>query len=170
MKYFVTVGERELEVTVDGDHVALDGEVVAARLEAVDGTPQVVLHLDGRRHVIAVAGRDAEGWTLVERGAVSTVAAIDERTRHIRSLAGSDRAGASGGVVKAPMPGLVVRLLVEQGDLVRAGQGLVVLEAMKMENELKAPADGVVTAISATVGAAVDKGAVLVELGPREAA
>jgi len=168
MKYFVTIGRQELEVTVDGDHVEIDGEVITARLDAVNGTPQVVLHLDDRRHLIAVGGRDAEGWTLVDRGAVHTVTAIDERTRHIRSLSGATRDGATGGVVKAPMPGLVVRLLVASGETVRAGQGLVVLEAMKMENELKAPADGVVTTISATQGAAVDKGAVLIELGPLE--
>ncbi len=164
MRYFVTVGARELEVVIDGDRVEVDGAPVAARLEWVENTPQVVLHLDGRRHSIAVAGRDDEGWALVDRGALHVVTAVDERTRHIRSLTGNARGGPSGGLVKAPMPGLVVRLLVEVGASVRQGQGLVVLEAMKMENELKAPADGVVTAIGATVGAAVDKGTVLVEL------
>lgn len=166
MRYFVTIGEHQVEVVVDGEHVVVDGETVAARLESVDGTPQVVLHLDDRRHLLAVAGRGDEGWVVVDRGAVHTIDAVDERTRHIRSLAGGGRAGARGGVVKAPMPGLVVRVLVESGQAVRAGEGLVVLEAMKMENELKAPAEGVVTAVGAREGQAVDKGAVLVELGP----
>jgi len=168
MRYFVTVAERQVEVVIDGDRVVVDGEPVSARLEAIDGTPQVVLHLDGRRYPLAVAGRGDEGWTLVDRGSVHTIEAVDERTRHIRTLAGAGRAGGSGGVVKAPMPGLVVRVLVEVGQAVRAGQGLVVLEAMKMENELKAPADGMVTAVGASQGQAVDKGAVLVELGPME--
>jgi pyruvate carboxylase subunit B len=64
----------------------------------------------------------------------------------------------------APMPGLVVRVNVVVGDQVAAGQGLVVMEAMKMENELRASAPGTVRAVHAEPGAAVNKGAVLVEL------
>jgi pyruvate carboxylase subunit B len=62
------------------------------------------------------------------------------------------------------MPGLVVRVNVQPGDEVQAGQGLVVMEAMKMENELRAPAAGRVRAILAAPGTAVEKGAVLIEL------
>lgn len=163
MRYFVTVGNQELEVVVDGDHVTVGGRPVAARLER-HGDAEVILQLDGARHHLGVAGRDDEGWQLVDGGAVRAVLAIDERTRHIQSLAGAGRSAAGGGTVKAPMPGLVVRVLVAVGEAVRAGQSLVVLEAMKMENELKAPAAGIVTSIAATVGAAVDKGAVLVVL------
>jgi pyruvate carboxylase subunit B len=64
------------------------------------------------------------------------------------------------------MPGLVVRLLVAPGDRVAAGAGLVVVEAMKMENELKAPSDGLVEKIHVAPGARVEKGAALVELAP----
>ena len=64
------------------------------------------------------------------------------------------------------MPGLVVRIAVSVGDEVAAGQGLVVIEAMKMENELRSPSAGVVTAVKAIPGQPVEKGAVLVELGP----
>jgi biotin carboxyl carrier protein len=61
------------------------------------------------------------------------------------------------------MPGLIVRVDVRPGDVVGAGQGVVAMEAMKMENELRAPAGGTVKAVHATVGSAVEKGAVLVE-------
>jgi biotin carboxyl carrier protein len=61
------------------------------------------------------------------------------------------------------MPGLVVRVLVEAGQEVEAGTGLVVLEAMKMENELKAPAGGTVSTVRSQAGEAVEKGQVLVE-------
>ncbi|NUQ12414.1 MAG: acetyl-CoA carboxylase biotin carboxyl carrier protein subunit, partial [Gemmatimonadaceae bacterium] len=64
----------------------------------------------------------------------------------------------------APMPGLVVRIAVQEGDRVQAGTPLVVMEAMKMENELKAPVDGVVGPVRVRPGEAVEKGAVLVEL------
>jgi pyruvate carboxylase subunit B len=62
------------------------------------------------------------------------------------------------------MPGLVVRVLVEPGDVVRAGQGVVIVEAMKMENELKAPADGTVARIDVQPGKTVEKGTTLVTL------
>jgi pyruvate carboxylase subunit B len=64
----------------------------------------------------------------------------------------------------APMPGLVVRVNVKAGDTVEAGQGLIVMEAMKMENELRAHGAGVVKAVRVAPGDAVEKGAVLVEM------
>jgi biotin carboxyl carrier protein len=67
-------------------------------------------------------------------------------------------------VVKAPMPGLVLRLEVEVGQRVEPGTGVVVLEAMKMENEIKAQGSGVVAAIHVEAGQAVDKGTPLVEI------
>jgi pyruvate carboxylase subunit B len=92
------------------------------------------------------------------------VEVLDERTRHIRSLVGAGKAPSGGGAVKAPMPGLVVKVLVEAGATVAAGQGLVVLEAMKMENEIKAMAPGVVDSVAVKAGQAVEKGAPLVVL------
>ncbi len=76
-------------------------------------------------------------------------------------------APAAGGanVVSAPMPGNVLKVLVNQGDAVKKGQTLLILEAMKMENEIVAPADGTVQSVSAKEGSAVDTGATLVTLG-----
>jgi biotin carboxyl carrier protein len=75
-------------------------------------------------------------------------------------------AGAGGGLeaVSAPMPGKVVRVLVSAGDSVTAGQGLVVVEAMKMQNEMKASRAGRVSAITAREGATVNAGEVLVTI------
>ena len=166
MKYFVRVGAREVVVELDGDQVRVDGKLVTAHMVATPNTPMLRLHLDGESHELAVAGRSPDGWQLIDRGTARDIEAVDERTRHIRSLTAPSAAGAGGGVVKAPMPGMVVRVLVTEGESVVAGQGLVVLEAMKMENELKAPAAGVVRAVLATPGAAVEKGSVLIEIVP----
>ena len=77
----------------------------------------------------------------------------------------SGSASVGEGVVAAPMPGKILRVLVKEGDSVRTGQGLVVLEAMKMENEIPAPKDGVVKRILVKEGDTVDTGQPLIELG-----
>jgi biotin carboxyl carrier protein len=166
MKYFVTVAGREVEVELDGEQVRVDGRVVTATLTRVPGAPEIVLAIDGRSHRVAVAGQEAGVWQLVDRGAVREVGIEDERARHIRSLAGAGKSVASGGVLKAPMPGLVMRIDVTVGDVVVAGAPLVVLEAMKMENELKAAVGGTVIAIRVATGQAVEKGQVLLDIGP----
>jgi biotin carboxyl carrier protein len=93
------------------------------------------------------------------------VEALDERTRAIRDLSAASAAAAGPAPLVAPMPGLIVRVNVAPGEEVQAGQGLVVMEAMKMENELRASSAGTVVAVRVTPGTAVEKGAVLVELG-----
>ena len=101
-----------------------------------------MLRIDGRRHVVE---------------------ALDERARAIRDLSGGAQAAPGPRVLRAPMPGLVVRVEVVVGDQVDAGQSVVVMEAMKMENELRSPTAGLVTSVRAVAGAAVEKGAILVE-------
>lgn len=164
MKYFVTVGSEEVEVDIDGDQVRLAGRAVRAHLERDAHSPELRLIIDGTVHRLAVDGHVDGAWRLVEQGAVRDLPTEDERSRHIRSLAGAGKSASSGGILKAPMPGLVVRLDVAVGDQVVAGTPLVVLEAMKMENELKSTLSGVVTAIRVDVGAAVEKGATLLEI------
>lgn len=164
MKYHVTLNGRTRLVEVSEAGVLVDGASVAATLHAVPGTPVRQLVLDGRPVALAVAGGGPGRWTLVSGGEPVEVEVVDERTAHLRSLVGAGRAAPGGGTVKAPMPGLVVRVLVEPGASVAAGEGLVVLEAMKMENVLAAPAAGVVTAVEVRPGQAVEKGQRLVTL------
>ena len=92
------------------------------------------------------------------------VEALDERRRAIQDMTGAAAANAGPAPLVAPMPGLVVRVNVKPGDQVEAGQPLVVMEAMKMENELRSISSGLVKAVRAEPGAAVEKGTVLVEL------
>ncbi len=166
MKYFVTVGERTVVVELDGESARIDGQPASVSLESQLGSPEVRLVIDGRAMTLAVEGHQEGVWRLVDRGAVREVGIEDARSRHIRERAGTGRAVSTGAVVRAPMPGLVVRIPVTPGDRVAAGAGLLVLEAMKMENELKAAVAGVVTTVLVSPGQAVEKGQVLIELGP----
>ncbi len=165
MKYFVTIDGRERVVEVNGDQVALDGATVSARLDPVPGTSLRQLVLDGRPITLTVESMGPGRWRVGRAGLAPEVEVLDERLRHIRSLTGNGARKGGSGVLKAPMPGLVVRVEVEPGQQVTAGAPLVVLEAMKMENQLAAPAAGTVTEVRVRPGATVEKGAVLVVIG-----
>jgi len=164
MKYVVTLAGRAVEVVVDGNHVSVDGEQLVAHLARVPETPLYHLLLAGRALTVAVEHGTRGRWHVSLDGERLAVDALDERTHTIRQLSGARGAPRAEGVLAAPMPGLVVRVLVSPGDRVVAGQGLVVLEAMKMENELQSPGAATVRAVRVTAGEAVEKGAALVEL------
>ena len=163
MKYFVNVGGRELTVELDGDRATVEGVACIASLRALPGTPLRLLTVDGRPRVLAVQALGRGRWAMSSAGERSEVEVLDERARHIRSLAAAPDRVPGGGLLKAPMPGLVVRLEVEPGQAVAAGAGILVLEAMKMENELRAPAGARVKAVLVRPGQAVEKGQILVE-------
>jgi biotin carboxyl carrier protein len=163
MKYLVQVDGQAIEVEVDGERVVLDGKTLHATLGALPGTPLRQLMVDGRPVTLSVESLGRGRWALTRGGDRRELEVLDERTRHIRSLAGGSDTRKALEVLKAPMPGLVVRVLVQPGDALSAGMGLVVLEAMKMENELTAPAAAIVKAVRVTPGEAVEKGQVLLE-------
>jgi pyruvate carboxylase subunit B len=163
MKYSVTVGTRSFEVELDGATVKLDGEVWHASLEMVPGAPLgVVRRDDGTRTV--VLKREGTAWAVAIAGERFIVRVLDEHAQRARDLAGDRHERGGAGVVRAPMPGLVLRLEVVAGDPVGAGTGLVVLEAMKMENEIRSPGPGVVRSVLVAPGQVVEKGAPLVEI------
>jgi biotin carboxyl carrier protein len=171
MKYVVEVNGTRTVVELDGAFAIVNGERIAASLVSVPGTPvQLVRMGDTVHRVVARRGDRRGAWRLDTDGVRFETDALDERMRALRDLTESSAAASGPAPLVAPMPGLVVRVSVAVGDEVSAGQGLVVVEAMKMENELRSTSAGVVTAVRAVVGAAVEKGAVLVELGPVSAA
>ena len=168
MKYAVLVDDQVVELEVEGDQVTVDGRAYTATLTAIPGTPLRQLLIDGRPSALAVETLGRGRWVLAPGGERWEVEVVDERTRHIRSLtANADRPRISP-VLKAPMPGLVLRVVVTPGQRVEAAAGLVVLEAMKMENELKAATSAVIKAVRVRPGEPVDKGQVLLEFEPAE--
>ncbi len=164
MRYYVTIGQRTFEVELREDKIIVDGVAVVAELRHVAGTMLQHLALNHESHrVVATEGEARGTWDLQLDGERVHVEVVDERTRAIRAMTARSAVAAGPRPVRAPMPGMVVRVEVEPGDRVRAGQGIVIIEAMKMENELNADAAGVVAKILVTPGTAVEKGAVLVE-------
>ena len=165
MKYVVEIAGERIVVELDAGVVRVEGETMRANVADVEGTPvRLVTIGDGMHRVVAHRTGARGQYSLSIDGRRFQVEALDERARAIRDLSAAS-AGASGPApLVAPMPGLIVRVAVEEGDEVRAGEPLVVMEAMKMENELRSPAAGKVRSVLARVGAAVEKGALLVEL------
>lgn len=167
MKYFVRLGNEELVVNLDGEGVHFGDESVQAHVEDVSGTPVHMVTIGNEVHRVLVRKDRERGkgcYSLWVGGYRFDVEALDERSKAIRELSGDRNKPSGPAPVVAPMPGLIVRVNVQVGDEVQSGQGVVVMEAMKMENELRSSSAGRVKAILAQPGTAVEKGAKLVEL------
>ncbi|MHB8214814.1 MAG: biotin/lipoyl-containing protein [Candidatus Sulfotelmatobacter sp.] len=157
------------DVTIDGKNYRLDLNRVEGRWSCrLDGRDVEVDAVLARADVLSLRIGDLAYEVKSERGANDLHLWVGNtgftvELRDPRSLRGRSRAAEGHGPRKitAPMPGKVVRLLVRQGDAVEAGAGVAVVEAMKMQNEIKSPKQGTVQKILVTEGAAVNAGDVL---------
>ena len=166
MELIVRHGEREERVQVrrnDGGYEV----VIGGRTYHVDASAARQglhsLRIDGGQHEVAVR-RQGEGayWVSTVHG--SGAVEVSDPLTHLAAQTRGAKGGRRRQTVKAYMPGRVVTLLVEEGREVAAGQGILVLEAMKMENEIRAEHDGTVSKIHVQPGQAVDLGNPLFEL------
>jgi acetyl/propionyl-CoA carboxylase alpha subunit len=165
MKYTVTVNGTDIVVELDGDNARAGDILVRARLSDIDGGPERVLTLGDEVHRVFVRPGETRGkYTLWIDGFRFDVEALDERSRAIRELSAATAAPKGPAPLVAPMPGMIVRVNVAEGDVIQAGQGLVVMEAMKMENELRATSGGAVRRVLVAPGTAVEKGTLLLEM------
>jgi len=170
MELIVRHGEREERVRIEPDggrfRVEVGDTVHTVEAERLDeGSALWSLIVDGAQHEVAVRRDRRERYAVATRRSSHTVEVTDPLTHLAREAHG---AAAAGGVqtVTAYMPGRVVALLVDEGEEVEPGQGVVVLEAMKMENEIAAEHGGVVTKVHVEPGQAVEGGDPLFQLGP----
>ncbi|MBT8487929.1 MAG: acetyl-CoA carboxylase biotin carboxyl carrier protein subunit [Gemmatimonadetes bacterium] len=164
MIYQVTLSGRTFEVELGADGVSVDGQALDADLSRLEGGPTWSLALDGASHRFTARRVGKETWDLHLRGRRLRADVVDERTRAIRQMTGGVAASLGPKPIKAPMPGMVVKVEVEEGDTVGVGQGVVIVEAMKMENELKAAAAARVVKVHVSEGEAVEKDQLLVDL------
>jgi biotin carboxyl carrier protein len=150
------VEEGRYDVTIDG---------VTVHVDAVRSGPTIYSVIeDGKQFEVMVDEKGAHGFDVLVGGRIFHLEAIDERT-HL--LAGAVHGVASGPQsVEAEMPGKVVKVHLATGAAVQEGQGVLVVEAMKMENEVPSPIDGVLREISVCEGEAVEAGAPLFTVDP----
>src|SRR5205085_10599043 len=164
--YIVELNGLRKTVGVDHGEVRYElGGAEHAELSEVEASPVRMVKLGDKVYRVVCEKREGKGrYSLWVDGYRFEVEALDERTRTIRDLSAGNVAPAGPAPVLAPMPGLIVRVNVSAGDAVEAGQGVVVMEAMKMENELRATSSGKVKSVEVSPGTAVEKGTLLVAL------
>ena len=157
MKYITNVeGKQFLVEIIDDKHVSVDGKVYEVDFESVSGQPVYSLIVDGRSHESYIY-QGEDNWQVLLRGRLYPVTVEDEREKRLRAAAGGGVAETGEYHLRAPMPGLVVAVPVTEGQEIKKGQVILILESMKMQNELKAPRDGTIGRIRVKAGESVEQ-------------
>jgi biotin carboxyl carrier protein len=163
MKLFAHCARRrwEIDIVREGDRLVVrcEGETLELRFDQSTRSLRSALY-DSRKIDFGWTRRGASHQIVMD-GAVYDVVVRDIRSEEIASLQKAAAGAAAPSEIRAPIPGLIRRVLVREGEAVRKGQPLLTLDAMKMENELCAPADGVVRQIHVHEGRTVERGQVL---------
>jgi acetyl/propionyl-CoA carboxylase alpha subunit len=154
------LSDDRYEITIDGQTVLVDA------VKSGRSTIYSIIE-DGKQFEVIIDEQGAHGFDVLVGGQLFHLQAFDERSKLLTST--SKPAATGPQRVEAEMPGKVVKVSVALGAAVSEGQGVVILEAMKMENEIKSPIDGVLTEIGVTEGQTVESGALLFVVAPPEA-
>jgi biotin carboxyl carrier protein len=164
MKYISEVDGLEFTVEIlDEHHVRFGGDILEVDLAAIGGEPLYSLIVNGESFEGYVYPGE-EGWQVLLMGQFYQVHVEDEREKRLRNtFQGSAHPGTES-VIKAPMPGLVISVPVGEGQDVEKGQILVILESMKMQNELRAPVAGKIVRLRIKAGESVEQKQVLLTL------
>lgn len=157
--YCVSIGSREYRVSINGGRVTIDGVNVPVDLLPLNKDGLHLLRRGSQAVEVYMSAQNEDTFEMLVGGR-RIVARVQPPHRANRSEASRTESNT----LTAPMPGLVVEVLVKEGDLVEKGQTLVVLESMKMQMQLRSPAAGKVAAVGVNARAQVDKGAQLVRV------
>lgn len=163
VKYFARVGEHEYVIELDDGQIQVDGEPIDIDLNQV-GESELYSVLFGGRSFELLIHADRFDYSVTLRNEQYSVQVEDERTRKLNAGRGVQAVPDGELAVRAPIPGLVVKVLTEASEDVEAGQPLLILEAMKMENEIRAPRGGTVKSVDVAPGQRVEQNAILMVL------
>jgi biotin carboxyl carrier protein len=165
MNYVVSLEDESFEIGLrDGGEIVVDGEAHTANMENAGGTSLYSLLVDNSSYEVHVEEREGT-YRVLLLGQRYDIRVEDEGTRRVSRARKEARPSEDAVIVlKSPIPGLIFDVPVTEGQEVKQGDILVIVEAMKMENELRAPRDGAVKATFVVPGDSVDKGQPLVTL------
>ena len=165
MKYLTTINDKTYTIEINDDrHVTVDGQTYAIDLMAFAVQNLYSLIIDHNSYE-AFVDSDAEDWQVLMRGDLYQAKVLDERAVRLAQSGGGIAVPAGDFNLKAPMPGLVVAVPVEVGGPVKKGDILLILESMKMQNELKSPRDGIILRVKVKAGDVVEQNTVLLTVG-----
>ena len=164
MKYLTTIAGEQFAIDINqDDQVTVNGEIIQVNMQQMLDTTMHSIILDGQSHDVRM--EEGDGLYIVQlSGQIFEVVVEDERTRRLAGVKGSLDAVTGEAIIKSPMPGVVVEVLVIPGQAVEQGDILVILESMKMQNEFKAPRAGQVHAVRVAAGDKVDQGAIMITI------
>jgi biotin carboxyl carrier protein len=158
--YRVLVGSKEYKVDVSSGNMTVDGERIQANLIPLNGEGLYMFRAGDRRRELHVDSRGKSAYAVTSRGH-HVLARVENAANLFRRRADT---GVANDLI-APMPGMVVQVLVREGEMVKRGQVLVVLESMKMQMEMRSPRDGCILKVAVQPKSAVEKGSLLLKLG-----
>lgn len=162
MKYYAKVDDQEFVIEVGQDNqITVNGEPYEMDFQQMPGSGVTSLII-GNHSLEAVVEEKDNAWQVLIKGDLYEVAVDDERSRRLASARGDLAAAEGDAVVRSPMPGIVIAVSVVEGEQVAKGDKVVILESMKMENELRSPREGIISQIKVEPGANVEKDQVLV--------
>jgi biotin carboxyl carrier protein len=157
MKYITTIADCEYQVEiVDDSHVLLNGQLFTVDLQAISDQPVYSLLLDNHSYEAYVYPAE-QAWQVLLGGRSYQALVEDEDEKRLRISAGSGVSERAEFMLKSPMPGLIVAVPVEEGQQVQKGEILIILESMKMQNELKAPRAGIISRVHVKPGDSVEQ-------------
>jgi biotin carboxyl carrier protein len=165
MKYIATVNEQEFEIEVGHDQeILVNGERFDVNFHQLPDGGLVSLLLNNASFEAVVEARE-DVWEVLLHGELYSVTVQDERAYRLAKARGGDTAVHGDAVIKSPMPGIIIATPVAEGDTVQKGEKIIILESMKMENELRSPRDGILLRVQVKPGDGVEKGQVLAVIG-----
>ncbi len=157
MVYIATIAGKEYRIEIlDERHIRLNGELYEVDIESVGDQPIFSLLVNNKSYEVHVYPSEEE-WQVLLHGSLYPAKVQDEREKKLRATLGSNVIEHGEFHLKAPMPGLIVSVPVVEGQEVQKGDVLLVLESMKMQNELKSPKTGKVTRIRVKAGDNVEQ-------------
>lgn len=162
--YSARIENSAFEVALTDEGFVVDGKLVSSDISQIgEGYFHVILNNRSYRAEVTEADIPAGRFTIKVNGKYYPVLLKDKFDLLLEKMGMSANSGAKVNLVRAPMPGLIIGLMVKDGDQVKAGDTLLILEAMKMENIIKAPGEATVKSVKVKMGEGVEKNQVLIE-------
>ncbi len=163
MIYLITIGDKKYEISIDGDlsSIKINNRDVNVDYRLLRGGKLHSILANHIGHEFALTRTDG-GFEAWHGSRQLHIEVSDEKTERFKSLMGGIKGAARAESLKAPMPGLILKVEIEVGQSIKKGDGLIIIEAMKMENELKAHSSGIIKEIKVKPGQPVEKNQVLI--------